>query len=592
MANITPGLPPQHYIGAIDTTWSFSADVDKVAYTVNDIPPAISEYIAYDTLTPPNPFIAVTQDGKGNVVYDGGFPKFYNAQWRATYLTFADLPGGFKYLYNALNFCANPIKVAAGNRKVLMLGDTNATSAYPVKTDRGTGFSIAMTGLCNVAGYQLTIKDVTDYAAPNSLRPTYAELDEYCCVIMFSTAFTQGNPDLITNSSIVDMVTYREQGNGLIFITDHGDGAVKGPADIRTSVGTGFYATANRVIINFGAFFTGNFNRTPVNVGFLRRTYGDHPLYNGMLDTESISAGGSESRVVVTINPVYGPGDLPNIPLSTPGEHTINFLLILKDGSFELHKFKYTVVDGEVIFAQNSAGIALKGFHDTAKRIWDGGLKSIEANPPTMLGTILRNDVLMGSFVFDGIETAYNFLAGPTGFVLTPGDVITHAITAPYLYRVNTTVRNNFIIGGRCSQATIRRNMAVNEYAGLTPEQAYAKIEALTKIWYNDTPRSLQVHPVLSGSVIRMLSGGPTGAARIPVYATTAALQAALPSITNRSLMLLDASTAATWWYVDGAWALTKQPLAIMLGINRRVISTLGNGIWLVNSSTTVVKLS
>lgn len=50
----------------------------EVAYTLNGLPPALSEYIAYDTLTPANPFIAVTQDGAGNVVYDGGFPKLYN----------------------------------------------------------------------------------------------------------------------------------------------------------------------------------------------------------------------------------------------------------------------------------------------------------------------------------------------------------------------------------------------------------------------------------------------------------------------------------------------------------------------------------
>ena len=588
MANITPGQPPQYYPGAIDTTWSFSVDVDKVAYSIDGIPPAISEYIAYDTLTPPNPFIAVTQDGKGNVVYDGGFPKFYNNQWRSTFLTFADLNAAFKYLYNALNFCANPVKVAAGNRKVLFLGDS--ITNYRIKGVGTNDFNTALTGLCAIAGYTPTFKELPDYGG-GTLKPTYAELDEYCCVVVFSTAYATANPALITPTAVTDLVTYREQGNGLVFVTDHGDQVQTDINQVTTSQGAGFYGTANRVIVNFGAFFTGNFDRTSVNVGFLRNTYGDHPLYNGMLDTENIFAGSSESKVVVTINPVYVPGSLPDIPLSTPGEHTLNFLLILKDGSFELHKFKYTIVSGEILFAANSEGVSLPGFHDTVKRVWDGGMKTLEVNPPTTLGVIQRNGVRMGEFVFDGVTTTYKYLAGPTGFTFSPGDVITHAVTAPYQYAINSTVRNNFPVSGRCSQAMVRRQLAVNEYASLTPEQAWSKVVALAKVRYNDAPRALQLHTVLAGAVIRMLSGGPAGAARIPVYATTAALQAALPNIADRSLMLLDATTTALWWYTDDGWVNSGQSLATMLGVNRRVISTLGNGTWVVNSNATITKI-
>lgn len=86
--------------------------LERVSYNVNGLYPALSEYIAYDTLTPPNPFIAVTQDGLGRVVYDGGFPKFYNQELPGTYTNFAQLPPQFKYLHNAINWVLNLIKTA------------------------------------------------------------------------------------------------------------------------------------------------------------------------------------------------------------------------------------------------------------------------------------------------------------------------------------------------------------------------------------------------------------------------------------------------------------------------------------------------
>ncbi|WP_311965541.1 hypothetical protein, partial [Acinetobacter baumannii] len=78
-----------------------------------------------------------------------------------------------------------------------------------------------------------------------------------------------------------DLVTFRQQGGGLIFITDHGTNVLTNVNQVATAEGAGFYGTANRVIANFGAFFSGNYDRVPVNVGFLRTNYGDHPLYSG-----------------------------------------------------------------------------------------------------------------------------------------------------------------------------------------------------------------------------------------------------------------------------------------------------------------------
>lgn len=155
MADITPSITPQHYTGAQQVTWTGTPDIAAIAQSINDIPPAISEYIAYDTLSPPNPFLAVTQDGNGNVVYDGGFPKFYNPKAPGTGdTTFSSLSASFKFLYNALNFVANPTKVASGNNKVLVIGDAVTPSSYLVKGTGSSDFRTSLERLFAVAGYE------------------------------------------------------------------------------------------------------------------------------------------------------------------------------------------------------------------------------------------------------------------------------------------------------------------------------------------------------------------------------------------------------------------------------------------------------
>ncbi|MFO5979451.1 hypothetical protein ACLBSL_32725, partial [Klebsiella pneumoniae] len=64
--------------------FNFSSHIQKVYYTVSpELPPVLSEYIAYDGVSASggSPFIAVVQDGTGNVLYDCSFPKFYNINY-------------------------------------------------------------------------------------------------------------------------------------------------------------------------------------------------------------------------------------------------------------------------------------------------------------------------------------------------------------------------------------------------------------------------------------------------------------------------------------------------------------------------------
>jgi len=314
--------------------WQTSSAVEFVSFTINGLMPTLSQYVAYDTLSPPNPFIAVTQDGRGNVVYDGGFPKFYNIYAPAPGTPFNVLTGAFKYLYNALNFVSNKAKVNAGNRNVLILGDAIAAEAYPVKSGANTGFVTSFSNLFAIAGYNPIFKDRADYGGA-VLNPTAAELDGFCAVLLMSSDYTTTSGRL-TKEAVKALVAYRESGNGVIIITDHGPDLISADQAANAPYG-GFFRTANQLTAEFGAYFTGNFDRTPINVGFLRRTYGDHPLYAGMPDTDSVAAGPSESRVVIQNYPRYAPGQLPQLVMDN-GCYLVQMLTKLKNGTIEINR--------------------------------------------------------------------------------------------------------------------------------------------------------------------------------------------------------------------------------------------------------------
>jgi hypothetical protein len=255
-----------------------------------------SQYIAYDTLTPPNPFIGVTQDNKGKVVYDGGFPKMYNTHAPASgSLTFNELSGTFKYLYNAFNWIANKDLLDVGVRKMLVLGDKPLSiSSYRVKGTASTDFSISLTRLAQIANFEIVIKDTDDYGG--YLNPTLEELSQYNFVMLVGSRFS-GDPNILTDSAVNALESYRNQGGGIFIITDHGP-TLSSEEEALANTG-GFFSVVNKLALRFGVYFSGYVDRSNVNVGFLRTTYGDHPLYNNLLDTDTIYGGGSESSVVI-----------------------------------------------------------------------------------------------------------------------------------------------------------------------------------------------------------------------------------------------------------------------------------------------------
>lgn len=439
MSYVTPIPPPGSYREALEVSFEFDPRVVGVSLTTNSLPPSISKYIAYDTLNPPNPFLAVTQDGRGNVVYDGGFPKFYNANAPApSVTTFAELNGAGKFLYNAIDFVAHKERVAVGNRKVLLIGDAVSGESYWVKGTGFADFQTTFTRIVAVGGWTLTIKDANDWGG--SINCSLAELEEYAAIIVMSSVST--GVARITSSAVADLVTYRNRGGGLIVITDHGPDLASAEEAAAANYTGAFFNLANRIVTNFGAWFSGNYDRSPVSVGYIRANYGDHPLYKNMSDSETIAAGGSESRVFVTTSPQFPKEEVAPVLVEESGNNTINILVELDDGTIESYRFVYVVADWDIVeFLDGSTGdvithmdLGLKDRYLPIFRVRGEGLG-------TLLGHLYRNDNEEGEFIYNeasGIQLTLN--NGGEDLPVNDGDVIRITIYSPFQYSSSLTI--------------------------------------------------------------------------------------------------------------------------------------------------------
>lgn len=563
MASMTPNPTPGPYLEGQDVRFAFSPDIVGVAFSTDGTPPSISKYIAYDTLTPPNPFIAVTEDGRGRVVYDGGFPKFYNGQAPAAGTGFADLPGGYKYGFNAIRWISNPEKVAAGNTKVLVLGDAIVTENYAIKSTVGNGFSTALSRLFGALGVQYVLKDRSDYGG--TLNPTLSELEGYACVVVFSTVFTSAQ--LISNQAINDLVTYRENGNGIFIVTDHG--AVL--PDIQAAMGThtGFFRTGNFICTHFGAFFSGDFNRTPVNVGFLRNTYGDHPLYNNLTDAEYIAAGGSESKVVVTTANVFDPASMPAIRVDKKGINTIQILAVLSDGTMISARYVYIIQGDEFVFVRvtnpttglvetNQGKIYADPAGKAAAEMWVDG-----STLGTVWGEILKNGKRIGELYYTSAlgSKVYWYAGSLERTPIRNADAIVQAIKIPFSY-------SKALVGVRDEVAIRNNGFALPRLvADIKPKYPVAGLSGLvTKLHSNvkpTLPSNKRKQPISCAETSRVLEGVFSDKVQqfddltTKIYPTTALTTAAIavtPVVPG--VCFVDASTNKVYGYLNGAFRI------------------------------------
>lgn len=571
MANLSLSPPPGYYLDPPALTWVYSTDVDRVAFTMDGTQPTVSEYIAYDTLTPPNPFIAVTQDGRGNVVYDGGFPKFYNRGAPAVGASFSQMSASFKYLYNAINYVANKTKVVAGNKKLLVIGDAAVSQNYAVKSTASTGFYTSFTRIAAIAGYQATIKDISDW--DGTINPSLVELEQYALVILMSSVHSE-SAHLITNAAVTNMVTYRENGNGLIFITDHGP--FFDNIDDAKQTGVGFFGVANRVIVNFGAYFSGDYDRSPVNVGHLRANYGDHPLYNGMSDSESIWAGGSESRVFVATYETYPPASLPTFSTNDEGITTISALAVLKDGSTETFRFVYTTVGGDVFELTDLNGVTVTETTPTFSPSLDFNIRPIETELGTLRGVITKNSKVVGGVEIIGAQVDMRWYAGGNDTVfVNDGDIVAVEITTPFQYKKEIIARR--IDAPIKAVLSLSRSIRLLKDRGLITKSKLAELGQLEETLSAAVP---SVHPTSGHRIAERLGQIRkffANALDLPptvsyTFATEVEKNQHLASV-PKTLVCVVVQSGAVYHYINEAWTLIPNLKAVDIFSAPRVVT-------------------
>lgn len=559
-----------HFFNSVVLNWELSPDVAYINFTTDGIQPTISTYIAYDTLTPPNPFIAVTQDGNGNVVYDGGFPKLYNSYAPPVGTTFSQFSGAFKYFHNAINFVANKAKVAKGNKKMLIIGDANSGEGYNIMDGAVSDFHYSFQRLAASTGFVPTFKTRSGWGGV--INPTLAELEQYALVIYMSSA---GNKTLISDAAVNNMVTYRENGNGLIFITDHGP--VLNTIGEAISNDSGFFATANKVIANFGAWFSGDFDRTPVNVGHIRRTYGDHPLYNGMLDSDDISAGGSESKVNVAVYTPYTAANVPPITLSTNGVHIISVLVIMKDGSMHSDRYAYTVIDGDIYRYKNIDGVVATETKATLHPMVSFSVDVVSSAFGTLRGGVYKNKKIVGLFDYDaGVSKITWFAGGNETVATTDGDIIEVMISTPFNYAKPLLVKRIGVsVDGAMSEAVLARRLFDNKLSDSVNE-AVTKVRALVK---NNIPNVAFTNDI-SGSVriteLRRFFGNNLNLppATAYIYKTDVAMNSGL-LVQPTTDVAISAATNTVKYYQNERWIVAEGVTpSDFLGYPRQVTSS------------------
>lgn len=597
--NLQLSIPPGFYLEPQVASWVLGSGVDYVVFNQGGAPPAISKYIAYDTLTPANPFIAVTQDGTGNVVYDGGFPKLYNTYAPAAGATFAQLSGAFKFVHNALKWIANPDKVAAGNNKILVLGDGIAN--YNIKGTGPNDFKTSIDRICAIAGFVPTYKHTVDYAG-GLLDPRLAELNQYCAVFLMSSL--PGQYAQITNQGCTDLASFRSQGNGLFVMTDHGEVVTSAAQAANLTSSGNFFATANKVIVQFGAWFSGNYDRVPVNVGYIRANYGDHPLYAGMTNAEDIAAGGSESKVVVAEYTKYYPGNMPTVTINKSGSSVVQAAALMHDGSIETYRGFFAIAEGNPLVFKNGAGAEITALDlGYGARLSAVNLITSLSGAGTVLGEIRRGTVKIGSFFYtDELGTTVIWYANtPDQVMVKNGEALTAQIVVPFSYGTSLAIKRiQPSIGDGDSYAEI-----VSKAMGATDKRVTEAGTAgillrMRAAGAANIPIKLStaenVQQIRNSFYSAVMDGRWQPVVQRAIYPTEAAADyylknAQVPGGTHNRVVLI-VETNNLYQYVLGTWEkVAGTNLAEIFGVGRVIESTLGGQQYRVSADGKLIAL-
>lgn len=633
MVEIVTSIEPGRYPVGQTLTVSFPQDARKAIVTRTDKAPVLTEVLAYDvgpiTPNPPGepagpsverPFLVVTQDGKGNVVYDGGFPKFYNSSlmvsdaWPATLpTTFAELTPASKYMFNAFNFCANKRKVTNGNKKVLLINNANLGYDYYIlgshynpyqgqpNANMLYGFRDTFDAICATGGWTPTYYTYTGAMIDIS----YDELDKYAHVVFISSQ--GGTPGFrITENFAKNVALYRSAGNGVIIITDHTAINYTGPEDALAQP-QGFVGDANRLATMYDCYFSGDVNRAPVQVGEIRRQIGlpgppeNHPLLYNLTDSEFIYAGGSES---VIFPKIYTDEIIPVdsdyvVQMNTPGNYRVNVLVQLDNGEIYTKPMLFTIIDPSVVQVHDSFNRVVTNSSQTYKPGIDYTVHYVTEPLLTMTGEIRKNGFLQGYFMVVNQITKYQPFAGAEKPIpAKSGDIITFVIKEPFEYSdsITLTIPDRapyFIASG-----------TVGGMIGKLRDHPYFNGVTDANLIFGDLEDYANYQYVLAGYIgpsVNNLYWRTMGKARLP-FMDSSLINCELAMYANTQEWLANPPTSVNWgdaiiiaanndvYYWDNpssTWIKHPQLASDLFGYGRTVKDTRSNYRWYINANST-----
>lgn len=635
MSEIITSLEPGHYYTGQTVTITFPSETRRAIITQDDRSPVLTEIIAYDRGTIPpgttvqdRPFIAVTQDGRGNVVYDGGFPKFYNSHiytqngnsWPSLpYASWNQLSPASRYMNNCINFCANPRKVLNGNRKILLMGNTYSTESYDVATsyrnstssNAPLSFRDTFEGIAQLGNWDLTIINLNDVSG-SKLDFTYDYFDQFAAVIFmgayaYSTVPTEAQ-FRVSERCAEELGIYRRNGNGVIIITDHANTNFNNIEEATTRAAV-FAPDPNRIAKYFGAYFSGDVNRSPVSVGAIRLQLGedglpgDHVLLNGLSDNDYIFAGLSES--LTKVQSFDADQVDPNTPwivnLNTPGEYRINVMIQLDDGAIVTRSLLYEIINPSNINLVDNFGRIVTDSFQTFKPLVDYTLKT-DGDNRTMSGRIYIDDVLKGFFIRDAIATRLIPLGTrDNSFVGMPqsdGQILKFSIKEPFEYVIQVKVnipdpKPYWEASG--SVSTFNDAITKHPYFEDIPiEGIYQDMTFFGSRWY--------MNAVSMGSPLNKYWWTQIGLSRLAfgdsilnpitaiIYQDVETWEANKPVIATTGDVAIIANTNQIYYWDDIpiVWQEHPNNAVEIFSLNRRVLNKLDNSNWIIQANSTV----
>lgn len=645
MAEIITSKNPGHYPTGQTVTVTFPAGTRKAIVTTGDRPPVLTEILAYDTgpippgTTPQQrPFLAVTQDGKGNVVYDGGFPKFYNMRMCTDFevdgngtiiqmvfpaqrpSTRDQLTPSEQYLVNELNFIASVKKVGLGNRKILFVNNTYRGDIYniygsyynPDPTHSASpgvnvytayGFRDTFDAVCTVGNWIPTYYDCTDAGGNINLSTEY--LDQFAAVVVVTSwGVATATDTRMTEAFASNLAQYRRFGNGVAVIADHCGGNYTSLQDAIANVSE-FGAGGTQLAKYYSAYFSGNVDRSPVSVGEIRRQIGgDHPLFAGMSDSELIHAGESESLVFPEDTSAYEVPIRPyTVNFNAAGTYRINVLVQLNDGTIITRNLRYVIISPSDINMVDyfNRGPGADGM-TTYKQAIDYSIL-VNNISDELYGKIFVDNMLVGWFTTSTTGskrvTSYSPLAGPSvPMIVKNGQRLKFIIQDPFEYEVNALINipDSLPYWNACfSQATFLSKLKTHPYfSGVSNTNVVSDVTTFSDKVYS-VSRSLGNY--IYGQWWKVIGKGRPAfdtvqtydPIRLKIYNNDTAWNTAKPTIgkVGDAVIVADTNTVYYWDDASISWIQHSYKADALFGTGRKAVNLVDNSNWIVNTTNT-----